>query len=174
MLEILKNITDRLPGLVQEANFEGANIVLYTKNENFFLEGEARIKAIVNDIKKRIELRADTKILTEPEIVEKKIKEIVPAEAEITEILFDLHRSIVTIEAKKPGLVIGKQGSILEEIRKQTLWSPQIQRAPVIKSKITDNIRSVLYAKNRDRRKFCMKWEKRFIQVGLKKNLLVG
>ena len=154
MLEILKNITERLPGLVQEANFEGANIVLYTKNENFFLEGESRIKEIVNDIKKRIELRADTKILTEPEIVEKKIKEIVPTEAEITDILFDLHRSIVTIEAKKPGLVIGKQGSILEEIRKQTLWSPQIQRAPVIKSKITDNIRSVLYAKNRDRRKF--------------------
>ena len=154
MLEILKNITDRLPGLINEANFEGANIVLYTKNENFFLEGEARIKEIVNDIKKRIELRADTKILTNQEIVEKKIKEIVPQEAEITEILFDLHRSIVTIEAKKPGLVIGKSGSILEEIRKQTLWTPQVQRAPVIKSKITNSIRSVLYAKNRDRRKF--------------------
>ena len=120
MLKILKNITDRLPGLINEANFEGANIVLYTKNENFFLEGEARIKEIVNDIKKRIELRADTKILISQEIVEKKIKEIVPEEAEITEILFDLHRSIVTIEAKKPGLVIGKQGSILNEIRKQT------------------------------------------------------
>jgi hypothetical protein len=154
MLEILKNITDRLPGLVSEANFEGANIVLYTKNENFFIEGEARIKAIVNDIKKRIELRADTKILTDKEIVEKKIKEIVPSEAEITDILFDLHRSIVTIEAKKPGLVIGKQGSILDEIKKQTLWTPQIQRSAAIKSKITDNIRSVLYAKNKDRRKF--------------------
>lgn len=154
MLEILKNITDRLPGLVSEANFEGANIVLYTKNENFFIEGEARIKAIVNDIKKRIELRADTKILIDKEIVEKKIKEIVPDEAEITDILFDLHRSIVTIEAKKPGLVIGKQGSILDEIKKQTLWAPQVQRSAAIKSKITDNIRSVLYAKNRDRRKF--------------------
>jgi hypothetical protein len=154
MLEILKNITDRLPGLVSEANFEGANIVLYTKNENFFVEGEARIKEIVNDLKKRIELRADTKILMDKDIVEKKIKEIVPGEAEITDILFDLHRSIVIIEAKKPGLVIGKQGSILEEIKKQTLWSPQVQRSAAIKSKITDNIRSVLYAKNRDRRKF--------------------
>jgi len=154
MLEILKNITDRLPGLIQEANFEGANIVLYTKNQNFFIEGESRIKEIVNDIKKRIELRADTKILMDQELVEKKIKEIVPEDAEITNILFDLHRSVVTIEAKKPGLVIGKQGSILEEIKKQTLWSPQIQRSSAIKSKITDNIRSVLYAKNRDRRKF--------------------
>ena len=154
MLEILQNITDRLHGEVSEASFEGANIVLYTKNENFFREGEGKIKEIVNDLKKRIELRADTKILMDKEIVEKKVREIVPEEAEITNMLFDLHRSIFTIEAKRPGMVIGKQGSILEKIRRETLWTPQIQRSPAIKSKITENIRSVLYAKNRDRRKF--------------------
>jgi len=154
MLEILKNITDRLHGEVSEASFEGANIVVYTKNEKFFREGEGKIKEIVNDIKKRIELRADTKILPDKEIVEKKIRNIVPEEAEITNILFDLHRSIVTIEAKKPGIVIGKQGSILTEIKNSILWTPQVQRSPAIKSKITENIRSVLYAKNRDRRKF--------------------
>lgn len=154
MLEILQNITDRLPGLIQEANFEGANIVLYTKNESFFKDDKGKIREIVNDLKKRIELRADTKLLKEKEEVEKIIKEIVPAEAELTDILFDLHRSIVTIEAKRPGMVIGKQGSILEEIRKTTLWTPQIQRAPAIPSKITENIRSVLYAKTTERRKF--------------------
>lgn len=154
MLEILQNITDRLHGDVSEASFEGANIVLYTKNEKFFKEGERKIKDIVNDIKKRIELRADTKILKEKEEVEKKIREIVPAEAEITNVLFDLHRSVVMIEAKKPGLVIGKQGSLLEEIRVATLWSPQVQRSPAIRSKITENIRSVLYDTTRDRRKF--------------------
>jgi len=154
MLEILTNIIERLHGEVSEASFEGANIVLYTKNEKFFKNDEGKIKEIVNELKKRIELRADTKILLDKEIVEKKIKEIVPAEAEITEILFDLHRSLVTIEAKKPGLVIGKQGSIMDEIKKETLWTPQVQRSPAIKSKITENIRSVLYEKNKDRRKF--------------------
>ncbi|MBN2881444.1 beta-CASP ribonuclease aCPSF1 [Candidatus Woesearchaeota archaeon] len=154
MLEILQNITDRLPGLIQEANFEGANIVLYTKNEQFFKDDKGKIREIVNDLKKRIELRADTKLLKEKEEVEAKIKEIVPAEAEVTDILFELHRSIVTIEAKKPGMVIGKNGSILEEIRKQTLWTPAVQRSPAIKSKITENIRSVLYAKTAERRKF--------------------
>lgn len=154
MLEILQNITDRLPGLIQEANFEGANIVLYTKNEAFFRDDHGKIREIVNDLKKRIELRADTKLLKEKEEVEAKIKEIVPAEAEVTDILFDLHRSIVTIEAKRPGMVIGKQGSILEEIRKETMWTPQVQRSAAIKSKITDNIRSVLYAKTNDRRRF--------------------
>ncbi len=154
MVDILKSITDKLSGDITEANFEGANIVLYTNNEKFFKEGESKIKEIVNEIKKRIELRADQKILLDQEKTEKKIRELVPEEAEITNILFDFHRSIVVIEAKKPGLVIGKQGSILDEVKKNTLWVPYIQRSPAIKSQITENIREVLYANNNHRRKF--------------------
>ena len=153
-MDILKNVTDQLGGKITEANFEGANIVLYTKDENFFREGESKIKSIVDQIKKRIELRADQKILPDKETAEVQIRKIVPVDAEITEIIFDVQRSIVVIEAKKPGLVIGKQGSILDEIRQQTLWTPQIQRSPAIKSKITDNIRGVLYENNNYRRKF--------------------
>jgi KH/beta-lactamase-domain protein len=153
-VEILKTITEQLHGSVTEANFEGANIVLYTDNEKFFKTGEGKIKEIVEQIKKRIELRADTKILPEAEIVKDKIKKIVPDDAEITDIIFDVQRSIVVIKAKKPGLVIGKQGSILDEIRRETLWTPQVQRSPAIKSQITENIREVLYANNNYRRKF--------------------
>ncbi len=153
-MDILKNIIEQLHGDITDAGFEGANIVLYTNNEKFFKEGEPKIKEIVNEIKKRVELRVDQKILPDQEKVEKEIREIVPEEAEITNIIFDFHRSIVIIEAKKPGMVIGKQGSILEEIRRKTLWTPQIQRSPAIKSKITENIREVLYANNNYRRKF--------------------
>ncbi len=153
-MEILDRIKDKLHGKVKEANFEGANIVLYTDNENFFKDGEGEIKKIVDEIKKRIELRADQKILPTKEATEKKIREIIPEDAEITDILFDAPRSIVVIEAKKPGLVIGKQGSILDDIRRETLWVPQVQRSPAIKSKITENIREVLYDNNNYRRKF--------------------
>jgi KH/beta-lactamase-domain protein len=153
-MDILKNVKEQLHEDITEAKFEGANIVLYTDNEKFFKEGERKIKEIVEQIKKRIELRIDRKILPEQEKTKAEIKKIVPEEAEITNIIFDFYRSIVIIEAKKPGLVIGKQGSILEEIRKTTLWTPQIQRSPVIKSKITENIREVLYANNNYRRKF--------------------
>ena len=153
-MNILKNITEQLHGNITEANFEGANIVLYTNNENFFKDDKGKIREIVNDIKKRVELRADQKILPKQEEVEADIKKIVPEEAEITNIIFDFHRSIVMIEAKKPGLVIGKGGSILEEIKKTTLWTPQVQRSATIKSKITDNIREVLYANDNYRRKF--------------------
>ncbi len=153
-MDILKNIKDQLHGDITEASFEGANIVLYTDNEEFFRNGGGKIKEIVEQIKKRIELRADQKILPEQEKAESEIRKIVPEEAELTNIIFDFHRSIVVIEAKKPGLVIGKQGSILEEIRKTTLWTPQVQRSPAIKSKITENIREVLYANNNYRRRF--------------------
>lgn len=154
MTDILKNIKQQLSAKISEANFEGANIVLYTENENFFREGEGKIKEIVEQIKKRIELRADQKILPDPKETEQKIKEIIPEEAEITGMFFDHYRSIVVIEAKKPGLVIGKQGSIFSQIKRETLWTPQVQRSPAIKSKITESITEVLYANNNYRRKF--------------------
>jgi len=154
MADILKTIKDHLPKCISNAVFEGANIVVYTDDKDFFLSGERKIKEIVDKIKKRIELRADQKILLDKEETEKKIREVVPKEAEITNIIFDIQRSIVVIEAKKPGLVIGKQGSVLAEIKKKTLWVPQVQRSPAIQSKITENIRSVLYLNNNYRRRF--------------------
>ncbi len=153
MADILKSIKEELPRAVSTAVFEGANIVLYTEDKEFFREGESKIREIVDRIKKRIELRADKKILASESDTERTIRALVPEEAEITNIIFDVQRSIVVIEAKKPGLVIGKQGSILYDIKKSTFWLPAVQRSPAIPSKITEKIRSVLYANNTYRRK---------------------
>ncbi len=153
-MDILNNIKEQLPKVISDATFEGANIVLYTEDKDFFKTGEPKIKAIVDKIKKRIELRADKSILAPEDETEKTIKGIVPEEADITSVIFDIQRSSVIIEAKKPGLVIGKQGSILNDIKKSTMWSPTVQRSPAIPSKIVEKIRSVLYANNTYRRKF--------------------
>ena len=153
-MDILKNIKEELPKVISEATFEGANIVLYTDSKEFFKTGEEKIKSIVDKIKKRIELRADKSILAPEGETEKTIRGIVPEEAEITNIIFDIQRSVVIIEAKKPGMVIGKQGSILNDIKKSTMWTSIVQRSPAIPSKITEKIRSVLYANNSYRRKF--------------------
>ncbi len=155
MPDILKSIEEELPkGVISESIFEGANIVIYTNNKEFFKEGEQKIKEVVGKIKKRIELRADKKILAPEEETEKTIRALVPEEAEIINIIFDTQRSTVIIEAKKPGMVIGKQGSMLTDIKKSTMWSPNVQRSPAITSKITEKIRSVLYANNNYRKKF--------------------
>jgi len=154
MADILKTIKEEIPNKITDAIFEGANIVLYTEDREFFKNGDEQIKSIVSKIKKRIELRADKKILASEEETEKTIRAIVQEEAEITNIIFDVQRSVLVIEAKKPGLVIGKQGSILSDIKKSTFWLPIVQRSSAIQSKITEKIRSVLYANNTYRRKF--------------------
>ena len=154
MADILKTIKEELPKVISDAAFEGANIVLYTDDKEFFKSGEEKIKEIVSKIKKRIELRADKKILVSEEETERTIRALIESEAEIVNIIFDVQRSVVLIEAKKPGLVIGKQGSILADIRRATYWLPVVQRSPAIPSKITEKIRSVLYSNNTYRRKF--------------------
>ncbi len=153
--KIIKEILKSLPeGSISDAAFEGANIVLYTKDKDYFFDNKGSIKKVVDDIKKRVELRPDPSLCMDEEKAEKVIRQILPEEAAITQIIFDHPRSIVIIEAEKPGLAIGKQGSLLKDIRQQTLWVPIIKRTPAIKSQIIENIRSVLYQNNDYRKKF--------------------
>jgi uncharacterized protein len=154
MADILRDIQKELPDLINSANFEAANIVLYTDKIDFLRDNNGKIKELVNQFKKRIELRADPSLLKTQEETEKIIREVIPEDAGITDILFDPQRSIVVIESKRPGLVIGKEGLILKEIRDKTLWTPIVQRSPAIKSKITESIRAVLYQNNNNRKKF--------------------
>jgi len=155
MSKIINEIMKHLPpGKISEACFEGANIVLYTKSRDFFFNNNGLIKEIVNDIKKRVELRPDPSIVMELEDAEKEIRKTIPEEAGISQIIFDAHRSIVIIEAEKPGLAIGKQGALLKEIKTKSLWIPLIKRTPAIRSQLIENIRGVLYQNSDYRRKF--------------------
>ncbi|MBI2576743.1 beta-CASP ribonuclease aCPSF1 [Candidatus Woesearchaeota archaeon] len=155
MTDIIKEILKDLPEKsISEAVFEGANIVLYTKDKEFFLNNNGLIKRAVDNIKKRVELRPDPSICMDSEKAEKEIKSIIPEEAGIANVLFDPQRSIVVIEADKPGLAIGKQGLFLHEIRAKTLWVPFIRRMPAIRSKLIENIRAVLFQHSDYRRKF--------------------
>ncbi len=161
MPDILKTILEQLPKAIESANFEGANIVIYTADKDFFLSGEEKVREIVNKIKKRIELRAAKALLVTLDETKKQILALVPKEAEIQNILFDEQRSIVAIEVKKPGIAIGRGGEILKAIKEKTFWIPQVIRSPAIKSKITEAIRHVLYVKEDYRKKFLNKIGKR-------------
>jgi len=163
MSEILKEVLKHIPKKsdIISTCFEGANIVLYTKNIEFFLDNQGIIKNIVDDIKKRVELRPDPSITMDIEKAEEEIKKLIPEEAAVGNILFDPQRSIVIIEAEKPGIAIGKSGDILKEIKQKTFWVPLIKRTPAIKSKLIENIRKVLYENNDYRRKFLDKIGKR-------------
>ena len=155
MSNILKEIQKILPeGKISDAAFEGANIVLNTKDKEYFFDNKGTIKAAVDQFKKRIELRPDPAMCLQQEKAQEIIKKIIPEEAGIQEFIFDAPRSMVMIHADKPGLVIGKQGEILKEIKEKTLWIPLIKRIPPIRSKLIESIRSILYEKADERKKF--------------------
>jgi KH/beta-lactamase-domain protein len=158
MADIIKELQTVISSdLIADAVFEGANIVLYTKDIEFFLNDRGLVREAVNHIKKRIELRPDPSVTLDQDKTIKLIKEIVPEDAEIDQIIFDKERSIVIIEMEKPGIVIGRNGTTLHEIRRQTQWVPLIRRTPAIRSKIVEDIRNVLFEQSDYRRKFLNK-----------------
>ena len=61
MADIIKEVLKEIPSNVDISDtlFEGANIVVYTKTKDFFLNSNGVIKKIVDSIKKRVELRPD-------------------------------------------------------------------------------------------------------------------
>lgn len=155
MADILKEILKVLPeGKISDAAFEGANIVLYTKEKDYFLDNQGTIRKAVEQFKKRIELRPDPSLCMEQEKAEKLIKTLLPEDAGVTEFIFDAPRSQVIIHAEKPGLVIGRQGELLREISTKTSWVAFIKRVPPIRSKLIESVRSVLYENADYRKKF--------------------
>ncbi len=171
MLDILKEVLNCIPNKedISETAFEGANIILYTKNKDFLLNNNGLIKDIVDKVKKRIELRPDPSITMDPEDAQKIIKKIIPKEAGIENIIFDYQRSRIIIEAEKPGLAIGKNGDTLKEIKKETFWVALVRRMPPLRSKLIENIRQVLYENNDFRKKFLHRVGER-IYGGLRKS----
>jgi len=168
--EIVKEILKAIPeGKISDVNFEGANIVLYTKKKEFYLDNGGIIKGIVDVIKKRIELRPDPSICLDVEKAEKVIRKIIPEEAKLGSIIFDAQRSIAYIECEKPGVAIGKDGEVLQDIKKKTFWVPIIRRTPAIKSQLIENIREVLYQNNDYRRKFLHKTGERIYNGWLRR-----
>jgi len=139
---------------VTEVEFEGPELVIYVKNPEAIMRDGDLIRNLAKVLKKRISVRPDPDILIPPEKAEEMIKQIVPPEAEITNISFDPSVGEVIIEARKPGLVIGKNGETLRLITQKVHWAPKAIRTPPIQSQTIYSIRQILQTESKDRRKF--------------------
>lgn len=138
---------------IVKIDVEGPKIVLYTDDLPFFVENNDEVRKLATLLKKRIILRSTSSELMEPEKAKKVITEIIPEEANITNILFDPNFSEVYIEAEKLGLVIGKQGITLDDISKKTGWIPKLLRKSPIESDTTRSVRKTLYEDSENRQK---------------------
>ncbi len=142
---------------VSDVEFEGALVVIYTKHPDKFAKNEDLVKQLAKMLQKRIAVRPDPSVITDTDTAEKKIKKIIPDEAKISNIYFLPDIGEVTIEVMKPGVAIGKQGSLLNEIRKKINWSPRIVRTPPIQSKTVKDIRHYLRSMSEERKEILRK-----------------
>lgn len=143
---IRKEIIESIPPEVKltHVEFEGPEIAIYTRNSKVLVDDSDILRILAKKMRKRIVIRSDPEVrLGNQETVE-FINKMVAPEAEITKVFFDDNLGELTIEAKKPGLVIGKQGTNLKEIRSQTLWRPKVVRTPPIESKTILSVRTLL------------------------------
>ena len=146
---------------ITDIDFEGPIVVIYTKNIDEFANNNDLIRQLAQGLRRRVSIRPDPSLLAPPEEAEKKIREIIPVEAQVTNIYFENDTGEVTIEAMSPGLVIGKQGAVLNEIKKEIGWAPKVSRAPPIPSKTVSEIRNYLRHVDDERKVFLRKVGKR-------------
>jgi KH/beta-lactamase-domain protein len=131
--------------------FEGPSLAIYTKRPEIRVTESKAITEIVGLIKKRIVIRSDPSVRMAENEAQRTISSIIPHEAEVTNVLFDPTIGEAIIEAKKPGLAIGKDGVTLQEIVVKTKWIPRVLRSPPKPSKIIAHVRHSLYTGSKER-----------------------
>src|SRR4030042_2711630 len=105
--DVLREIKGKVRGVippsidVTDVEFEGALLVIYTKHPDKFAKNEDLVKQLAKMLQKRIVVRPDPSVITDIETAEKKIKAIIPKDAELTNIYFLPEVGEVTIEAVK-------------------------------------------------------------------------
>ena len=150
---------------VSRIEFEGPRVAVYTKRPEILVEQSQVVTQIVGMIRKRIVIRSDPSVRMDEREAEHIIKDVIPAEAELTNLSFDPTIGEVVIEARKPGLVIGKDGAALQEIIKATRWRPRVLRSPPIPSRIIANIRHYLHSESKDRERILRTIGERIFRV---------
>ena len=152
-IEISQYILGHVPkeAEVTRIEYEGSTLAVYTKRPEVLVEQSNVIANIVNVIRKRIVIRSDPSVRLQEAEAERIAKDIISPEAEVTDINFDPSLGEIIIDAKKPGLVIGKNGSVLQEIIKRTKWRPHVLRSPPLKSKIVTHMRHYLHSESKER-----------------------
>ena len=142
---------------VTSVELEGPYVVIYTNQLEPFLSDGNLIRQASQKIHRRVLVRSDPGSLMGTKEAEKIIREVVPPEAEISQIFFEPETGEVTIEAINPGAAIGRQASTLNDLKRKIGWVPTVVRTPPMQSKTVDEVRVFLRSVFDDRQKFLKK-----------------
>ncbi|RLG48183.1 MAG: beta-CASP ribonuclease aCPSF1 [Thermoproteota archaeon] len=128
---------------VKKVDLEGPFIVVYAADPAV-LVGTPELAELARTLKKKIVVLSEKpKLESESEAIA-KIKELVPERAEIVDVIFVKETREVYIMAKRTGYVVGKAGSKLTEILRETGWKPVVIRAPTMQSTFLETLQRLL------------------------------
>jgi KH/beta-lactamase-domain protein len=142
---------------VTDIELEGPHIVLYTKQLDSFLSGGDLLRQIAQRLRRRVLVRTDPSVLIDPKLAEQQIRALIPPEAEINQLFFEPETGEVTVEAANPGAAIGRQGAVLNDLKRKIGWIPTVVRTPPIPSKTVEEVRIHLRNEFDARRTFLKK-----------------
>ncbi|MFC3959252.1 beta-CASP ribonuclease aCPSF1 [Halovivax cerinus] len=148
--QIESNVPDDLS--VSRVTYEGPELVIYTETPRLFADRDGIVPQLAKTFRKRITIRPAPGTQTEPADAEPQIRDLIPEDAGITDLEFFSTTGEVVIEAEKPGLVIGRHGSTLNEITKEVGWTPDVLRTPPMESSTVANVRNYLVTERDERR----------------------
>ncbi len=157
--EVISQTKENLEIIFPNLNYtnidlEGANVILYSKESDKFLENPDNIKKLAQAIRRRVVVRPDPSVLIPEQEAEEKIREIIPKGIGISDIYFEHDSGEVIIEVDDPESIQGQDKQILNQIRKDIKWAPRIMRTPPIKSATIKMVREFLKSEAEERRKF--------------------
>ena len=105
--DVKKTVKKLLPPKIEvsKIDFEGPVVVIYTTSLEEFADNSEIVKKLAQGLRRRVAIRPDPSLLVELDRADTEIRHIIPEEAQITDIYFELDTGEVTIEALSPGLL---------------------------------------------------------------------
>ncbi len=174
----LKRIYDEIVSIlppeivIQKIEFEGPEIAVYSDSSDVeAIEGSNLLKDLAKTMRKRVVFRWNAEKRKDPVETEAYIRNLISDDAEVTNIEFDHTRGEVIIESGKPGLVIGKKGVNLKEIRINTFWQPRTIRTPPLHSRTIQLIRGMLKKERQTQKDILLRIGKRIHRPAIFKDL---
>src|SRR5579875_2523810 len=103
-------IFDRLypDNQITEVDYEGPNIVVYTKNLELFSRRDDLAKQIAQEMRRRISIRPDPSIMLSEDEAIKIIQEIIPENAGFKDVYFEADTGEAVIELDEPSIVTAR------------------------------------------------------------------